>query len=571
MSNDKHEQNEFEWQVANKAAGNALLHITSASVIKNNKGMKIHSEELFRNVEAPFLKWKQLWIKNSDSNFSKTKRIEEFRFETDAKLALISFHDPDCQKLLLSGTDNAESYFIELLEPLRCQRLAIALSAGTEVNILGLWRKILTVISPHQKPFIEDVTSALLSTYPHQKAPVRLTDSEFSALAAALNDQLAFGSILKLFSRKWYHFLPNRYEPATSFKPNVMPEKNDVRDQIKSIVKTSSDECQYQKKLIEKLSVSEKYHVFRKTDDRIIRPEALVTTSKMKSLWKEFCRKSTVSDHTARLAARLRNLLPGINASRIEFEQEEGWPHPELLSRMIVSPEFTRVFQKANQSSSPLTAFCILIDCSGSMKGNAMFIAAHCINWLIRVLEGANMTVLLQGFTTGSKGDGPSLKAWHDSGSSRNPGRVNETLHLVFKTDYELWRYSCHRLGALFEPSWQKENIDGEALAWASAGLLQRPEKRKILFVISDGAPFDHNTTAHNPKGYLEEHLHTVVSRISRTPVELAAIGLNYNIHRYYPNAVRISKPEELDTTLFSFVEEIILRQKAENRKRSSQ
>lgn len=592
----------LDWQAANMAAGRAMTGAAAATA----ENWRAGEDGLIHAVETAMAVWEQHWPVEHGLALLPHGMDEHSRMRgrIDARMALLRFHNPSCHRGLLAALDASECELLELFEPLRCQRLAMSLAVGVTINLLGLWAELLGQTATARRANLAKFMLVMLSPSQCESliqhacagldSACLLPAKEFSPLAAAVNDQGRFAELLIAFSRTCDSSLP--LTPASTalvvkkqsevefaseqtaaqtlaIQPNIAPGTESRQDEGKADHSDSDAykqdafgashlELQRGTALAKVLSYSEDYRVFWSGGDRTLRPEKLVAPQRMEALWREFG-KPPQPDNTARYAARLRRYLLGLNLRSIEPEQEDGWPNPNALSRLITSPGFDRVFQRESESVQPRIAFSILLDCSGSMKGKPMHIAAHCTDGLIRVLERANLTVELLGFTTGSRGEGPALMRWRQADSPPQAGRLNETVHLLFKSEHEPWRRARHRLGALFEPSWLKENLDGEALAWAASRLLLRSEPRKILLVISDGAPLDRNTAQNHSDGYLEAHLHSVIANIAKTPIELAAIGLNYNIHRYYPNAVRLGRLEELGLVLFEWVETLI-RKKAQ-------
>jgi cobaltochelatase CobT len=189
----------------------------------------------------------------------------------------------------------------------------------------------------------------------------------------------------------------------------------------------------------------------------------------------------------------------------------------------------------------------LLLDNSGSMRGRPITVAATCADILARTLERCGVKVEILGFTTRAWKGGQSREAWLQAGKPNNPGRLNDLRHIVYKAADAPWRRSRRSLGLMMREGLLKENIDGEALTWAHGRLIVRPEQRKILMMISDGAPVDDSTLSVNPGNYLERHLRQVIEEIeTRSPVELIAIGIGHDVTRYYRRAVTIVDAEEL-------------------------
>ena len=249
----------------------------------------------------------------------------------------------------------------------------------------------------------------------------------------------------------------------------------------------------------------------------------------------------------ARLANRLQRLLLAQQNRAWEFDLEEGLLDPARLSRVIVDPLHPLSFKREKDADFRDTVVTLLLDNSGSMRGRPITVAATCADILARTLERCGVKVEILGFTTRAWKGGQSREAWLSQGKPANPGRLNDLRHIIYKSADAPWRRSRKNLGLMMREGLLKENIDGEALDWAHKRLLGRPESRKILMMISDGAPVDDSTLSVNPGNYLERHLRWVIEEIeTRSPVELVAIGIGHDVTRYYRRAVTIVDAEEL-------------------------
>ena len=249
----------------------------------------------------------------------------------------------------------------------------------------------------------------------------------------------------------------------------------------------------------------------------------------------------------ARLANRLQRRLMAQQSRAWEFDLEEGVLDPARLSRVIVDPLHPLSFKHEKDTNFRDTIVTLLLDNSGSMRGRPITVAATCADILARTLERCGVKVEILGFTTRAWKGGQSREAWLAAGKPANPGRLNDLRHIIYKAGDAPWRRARKNLGLMMREGLLKENIDGEALDWAHKRLLGRAETRKILMMISDGAPVDDSTLSVNPGNYLERHLRWVIEDIeTRSPVELIAIGIGHDVTRYYRRAVTIVDAEEL-------------------------
>jgi len=249
----------------------------------------------------------------------------------------------------------------------------------------------------------------------------------------------------------------------------------------------------------------------------------------------------------ARLANRLQRRLMAQQSRSWEFDLEEGQLDPARLSRIVIDPMHPLSFKAEKDTEFRDTVVTLLLDNSGSMRGRPITVAATCADILARTLERCGVKVEILGFTTRAWKGGQAREHWLTAGKPTNPGRLNDLRHIVYKSADAPWRRARKNLGLMMREGLLKENIDGEALDWAHKRLLGRSEQRKILMMISDGAPVDDSTLSVNPGNYLERHLRWVIEEIeTRSPVELIAIGIGHDVTRYYRRAVTIVDAEEL-------------------------
>jgi cobaltochelatase CobT len=253
----------------------------------------------------------------------------------------------------------------------------------------------------------------------------------------------------------------------------------------------------------------------------------------------------------AKLANRLqRRLLAKQNRSWV-FDLEEGLLDSKRLPRIIANPELPLSYKRETDTEFRDTVVSLLIDNSGSMRGRPITVAAMTGDILARTLERCGVKVEILGFTTRMWKGGQSREAWINAGKPANPGRLNDLRHIVYKPADAPWRRARKNLGLMLREGILKENIDGEALLWAHNRLIQRSEQRRILMVISDGAPVDDSTLSVNPGNYLEQHLREVIDWIeTRSSIELLAIGIGHDVTRYYRRAVTIVDAEQLGGTV---------------------
>jgi cobaltochelatase CobT len=267
----------------------------------------------------------------------------------------------------------------------------------------------------------------------------------------------------------------------------------------------------------------------------------------------------------SRLANRLQRRLMAQQSRAWEFDLEEGQLDPVRLPRIIMDPMHALSFKREKDTTFRDTVVTLLLDNSGSMRGRPITVAATCADILARTLERCGVKVEILGFTTRAWKGGSSREAWLSGGKPANPGRLNDLRHIIYKSADAPWRRARKNLGLMMREGLLKENIDGEALDWAHKRLLARTEQRKILMMISDGAPVDDSTLSVNPGNYLERHLRWVIEEIeTRSPVELIAIGIGHDVTRYYRRAVTIVDAEELGGVMTEKLAELFEEKAAE-------
>jgi cobaltochelatase CobT len=290
------------------------------------------------------------------------------------------------------------------------------------------------------------------------------------------------------------------------------------------------------------------YRVFTTSFDETVGAEELCEEEELERL-RAFLDKQLVnlSGVVGRLANRLQRRLMAQQNRSWDFDLEEGYLDSARLVRVVIDPMQPLSFKQERDTRFRDTVVTLLLDNSGSMRGRPITVAATCADILARTLERCGVSVEILGFTTRAWKGGQSREKWLKEGKPANPGRLNDLRHIVYKSADAPWRRARRNLGLMMREGLLKENIDGEALLWAHQRLLARPEQRRILMMISDGAPVDDSTLSVNPGNYLERHLRAVIELIeTRSPVELLAIGIGHDVTRYYRRAVTIVDAEEL-------------------------
>jgi cobaltochelatase CobT len=290
------------------------------------------------------------------------------------------------------------------------------------------------------------------------------------------------------------------------------------------------------------------YKVFSAAADEIIDADDLCDPEELTRLRAYLDQQlQNLSSVVSRLANRLQRRLLAKQNRSWSFDLEEGVLDTARLTRVVVDPTAPLSFKQEEDTDFRDTVVTLLLDNSGSMRGRPIMVAAVCADILARTLERCGVKTEILGFTTRAWKGGSARDAWIKAGKPSQPGRLNDLRHIIYKAADQPWRRARKNLGLMMREGLLKENIDGEALIWAHSRLLGRPEQRRILMVISDGAPVDDSTLSVNSGHYLERHLRQVIAEIEgSSPVELLAIGIGHDVTRYYRRAVTIVDVEQL-------------------------
>ena len=290
------------------------------------------------------------------------------------------------------------------------------------------------------------------------------------------------------------------------------------------------------------------YKVFTRSYDETVNAEELCDPDELERL-RSFLDKQLQALHgaVARLANRLQRRLLAQQNRGWDFDLDEGMIDAARLARVIVDPMHPLTYKQERDTEFRDTVVTLLLDNSGSMRGRPIMVAACCADILARTLERCGVKIEILGFTTRAWKGGHSREEWLNALKPPLPGRLNDLRHIIYKAADAPWRRSRRNLGLMMREGLLKENIDGEALTWTHNRLLARPEQRRILMMISDGAPVDDSTLSVNSGSYLERHLRQVIEEIeTRSSVELLAIGIGHDVTRYYRRAVTVTDAEEL-------------------------
>jgi cobaltochelatase CobT len=294
------------------------------------------------------------------------------------------------------------------------------------------------------------------------------------------------------------------------------------------------------------------YHIYTTDYDEIVRPQDICGSTELARLRERLDEHvGDLQSAVGRFANRLQRLLLARQHRSWEFDLEEGVLDSARLTRVVTDPMQPLAFKRERETQFRDTVVTLLLDNSGSMHGRSIVVAAACADVLSNTLERCGVGVEILGFTTRAWKGGEARARWVAAGHPVNPGRLNDLRHIIYKSADTPWRRARMNLGLMMRKGLLKENIDGEALQWAHQRLVARPEKRKILMVISDGAPIDDSTLSANPGKFLERHLIEVIAQVEASDtVELVAIGIGHDVTQYYKRAATIANVSELASAM---------------------
>ncbi|MFO1350083.1 MAG: cobaltochelatase subunit CobT [Gammaproteobacteria bacterium] len=319
-------------------------------------------------------------------------------------------------------------------------------------------------------------------------------------------------------------------------------------------------------------SAHERYHPYTTAFDEVIKAEDLCPAEELQRLRQQLDQQEAhLQGVIAKLANRLQRRLMAQQTRTWLFDLDEGLLDAARLARVVANPQHALSYKREKETEFRDTVVTLLIDNSGSMRGRPIIMAAISTDILARTLERCGVKVEILGFTTRTWKGGQSRERWLADGKPANPGRLNDVRHIVYKSADTPWRRARTNLGIMLSEGILKENIDGEALLWAHHRLLARREERRILMVISDGAPVDDSTLSVNASNYLDQHLRDVIHYIeNRSPVELLAIGIGHDVTRYYRRAVTLVDAEQLGGAIMEELADLFAKESEKELKRTA-
>jgi cobaltochelatase CobT len=403
---------------------------------------------------------------------------------------------------------------------------------------------------------------------------------ELDALRASIDDQRAYGAAAKAFVDALYSALQGRGEGPMrreiSNRAGGGPDEDDLEhgssqtedesfEPGPDALTADEDALSIWPPLeMTRQARALPYRAYTTRHDQVARAEDLVPQQTMRQAQETMDKRRSANRRSmARLVTQLQRRLMAKQTRSWSFDLEEGLVDASRLDRVVVNPGFADAYKQEEESRFRDTCVTLLIDNSGSMRGKTIELACIAADLICAALENCSVTTEVLGFTTMGWKGGQSAQEWLRAGRPANPGRLNDLLHIVYKGADEPYRRARLNLCAMMSADLLKENIDGEALAWAARRLMGRSEQRRILLVISDGAPVDQATIeANDDKDILDRHLHEVIGEIERSgQIELTAIGVRHDVDKYYRSAQRIDAIEELGPALIGALDALLIRQ----------
>ena len=592
----------------NKEKKLAEFQNATAATIKAIAANKLKNREIQFFGNTTRFNSKQITIAKDSNDFDETI-VNKTRGESDEISLKLQYHDKTIHSKLKPSSDLAAAIF-NLAEDTRIEKIGSKKFFGVKKNLQKLIEKKFetNLIAP---PGSDDTTSFVnaMHLYLRKKlsdAPIPQNSKKtmslwepwlekrvgkfISELSENINDQELFGkninNLLIALKSELGDLDDNNNDSDDDSDEEGSDEENSddqnntsqgdseeenedgIETGVEENTESSSDENEFSdddienndgegnEELISKQqnnqnqldNKSNAYKIFTNKYDEIINATDLCDNDELLRLRKTLDKQlENLQGAVARLANKLQRKLQARQNRTWEFDLEEGMLDAAKLARVVSNPLFPLSYKVEKDTKFKDTIVSILIDNSGSMRGRPITIAAISADILARTLERCGVKVEILGFTTKAWKGGQSREQWINEGKATNPGRLNDLRHIIYKSADAPWRRAKNSLGLMLREGILKENIDGEALIWAHERIYHRYEERKILMVISDGAPVDDTTLSANSGNYLEKHLKLIINFIeNQSPVELIAIGIGHDVTRYYKKAVTLTDAEHL-------------------------
>ena len=543
-------------------------------------------------------------IKKDDKNaclpeIEKLEKIQDylkFRAQADSEALRLKYSSTEVFNAHRPKGDNANKLY-EIAEKIRYEKIGSDKFKGIKKNLSEIYKN-----KRNKTNLIEDVFDSYLRSILFETKDAKSSDSKIKKfkknfsenikknseiLKSNIKNQTKFNEIIsKIISRmnieekeiyedtsdqeKKKESLSNQKENENKSQIQDKQDDKEVLDDNISNIEELSEQNNVEEQAFKELESEDgsvrkktkkfssnnkrKYKVYTDEFDEVIRAEDLETEEELKRLRSSLDQQLIqLKTFVSKLANKLQRKLLAKQNRSWEFDLEEGILDTSKLTRVIIDPLNSLSFKKEKETEFKDTLVTILIDNSGSMRGKPISVAAVCADILARTLERCSVKVEVLGFTTKHWKGGSSREKWTNDNKPKFPGRLNDLRHIIYKSADIPWRQTKKNMGLMLKEGLLKENIDGEALRWAFNKMRKREEERKILMVISDGAPVDDSTLSTNLSDYLENDLKdTVVAIEQLSPIELLAIGIGHDVTRYYKKAVKITDVQDLGDAMIN-------------------
>lgn len=564
--------------------------------IKNISSATARTLSINNNIIVEFYDTEVIDIKNSSNkigiNLGEVKSISSIR----GKIDFYSYNQRYTDKSIYNNFKPKVNSNIEIYKLLHCIRsvvLGINFFPGSQKNIeefLNIEKNNLEFLKKIDKGI--NIFSHILNFFFNKKLILKKYDFFFTRKETVLLNELKknlglhleFSSLAQNFSN-FFHEKEENSEQNDASNTDNKPDKERDNDSETNNEEThefenSENEDSSLKEIIENIEnnneeiddsffgenksniINKKkdyYSAYTKKHDLTTNASNLADRDELNLLKKKLDAESPKFDALVnKLSIKLERRLMANKLRSWEFDLEEGILDSSKLTRIILNPNNNLTFKKEIESNAKNTVVSLLLDNSGSMRGRPIMIAANAVEILSKTLERCGVKVEILGFTTKEWKGGNSKIDWANNNKPKNPGRLNDLLHIIYKSSEVSWKNCSKNLGLVLKDGLLKENIDGEALTWANQRLLNKDQKRKILIIISDGAPVDDSTLSTNNSNLLESHLKTTVQGIQEAKnIEILAIGIGHDVSKYYDKAFTIENADKLAETMLSQITEL--------------
>jgi len=577
------EKKDLHVQDFKQALTSTIKSISETSDCNINFGKRIKKDD--KNAYLPEI-----------NKLEKTQDYLKFRAQADSEALRLKYSNTEVFNTYKPKGDNANKLY-EIAEKIRYEKIGSDKFIGIKKNLSEIYKK-----KEYKNNSIEDIFYNYFRSLLFETKDIKSSDSKIKkfkknftenikknseVLKNNIKNQAKFNEIIsKIISRmnigekevyediadqkKEKESLKNQGEDENRSQLKDDQENKEVLDSNISNIEELSEQNNEEEQAFKEFESEDgsvrkrtkkfpsnntrKYKVYTEEFDEVIRAEDLESEEELKRLRSSLDQQLIqLKTFVSKLANKLQRKLLAKQNRSWEFDLEEGILDTSKLTRIIIDPLNSLSFKKEKETEFKDTLVTILIDNSGSMRGKPISVAAVCADILARTLERCSVKVEVLGFTTKHWKGGSSREKWTNNNKPKFPGRLNDLRHIIYKSADIPWRQTKKNMGLMLKEGLLKENIDGEALRWAFNKMRKRKEERKILMVISDGAPVDDSTLSTNLSDYLENDLKkTVVAIEQLSPVELLAIGIGHDVTRYYKKAVKITDVQDLGDAMIN-------------------